>query len=125
LQVISFIDDIALHRLEFESIPSKYDLDVDHLGIDIDFSELIGAESVVPEFVTINLEFLDRVRHIQGLSAAEVSVERARVIFRDLVGATAARHESLVTRHLVRLVAAVPCQILPERLAEHSSIVYA
>jgi hypothetical protein len=64
LQVISFVDHIALDSLEFKTIPSKYDFDVDHLGINIDFSELIGAESVVLEIIAINLKFLDSVGHI-------------------------------------------------------------
>jgi hypothetical protein len=123
LQVISFIYDVPLHCFEFETITSEYDFDIDNLGINIDFSELIGAECIVPELIAINLEFLDCISDIECLSATDVGIERACIIFRDLIGATAACHHSLVTRHLVRLIAAISCEILSKRFAKDTSII--
>jgi hypothetical protein len=84
---------------------------------------LIGAECIVPEFIAINLEFLYCISDIERLSATDIGIERARIIFRDLIGATAACHHTLVAWHLVRLIAAISCEILSKRFAKDTSIV--
>jgi hypothetical protein len=86
---------------------------------------LICTECEVLEVIAVHLELLYGISHVKGGCAAIIFIEGTRIVFRNLVCTITAGHHSLITRHLVRLVTAVPCEIFAKGFAKHAPLVYA
>lgn len=89
--------------------------------------ELVDAEVASVELLAGHVEGLHAVGDVNGLAAAHVGVEGAREVLLDVrVGRPRRAHLRRQTaRTPVRRRATVPVDVLPERLAEETSLVHA